>query len=422
MKNCRLKVLVLAYACNPYKGSEEGVGWGWVKAISRHHDLSVITADFHRADIEKAFSEEKELSSRLKFCYVPHKHWHYAPTKGWEFIEASCLKPIMNYAYILWQKDAFKLGTKLHNEIGFDLFHQITYVGFRFPGRLWKLDVPFVWGPIGGLENTPWRFLLDMGLYGCIYYAERNIINSLHRRFLLAPKQAFRKANGGIIAATEGIRREILRWYRQESEVICEIGPPPGVVHNYSIRRHGDVLKLAWSGLHLPRKALPLLLHSLARLPVEVVWQLNILGTGTCSEKWKRLAKKIGIYEKCSWHGQLPRADAIALVHQSHIFIITSMEDLTSTVLLEAISQGVPVVCPDHCGFSDVVNADCGIKVPVKTPQQFVSDLAIAIMNLADDEQKRRQLAKGALERIKEFSWEKKAEKVDSIYRRVVNK
>ena len=31
----RLKILISAYACNPYKGSEEGVGWGWVTAIAR---------------------------------------------------------------------------------------------------------------------------------------------------------------------------------------------------------------------------------------------------------------------------------------------------------------------------------------------------------------------------------------------------
>ena len=96
------------------------------------------------------------------------------------------------------------------------------------------------------------------------------------------------------------------------------------------------------------------------------------------------------------------------------------MKDLTSTVLLEAISQGVPVICPDHCGFSDVVTDDCGIKVSVETPRQFVYDLVTAIMHLANDETERRRLAKGALARIKDFSWEKKAEMVDSIYRKAI--
>ncbi len=411
--NRRLKVLVSAYACNPGKGSEDGVGWGWVNAIARYHDLWVITGELHRADIEKEVSGNPERYQNIRFYYVPRTRW-LKLEKVWP--------PAYLWTYRLWQRAAYRLGIKLHEEIDFDLVHLITYVGFRVPGHLWKLDVPFVWGPIGGLENMPWHYLPTLGLRGCVYYAGRNIINSLQKKFLISPKLAFRKANGGVISATEGIRREILRWYGQESEVICEIGPPPEVAHNHSIREHGDTLKLAWSGLHLPGKALPLLLHAVLGLPVEVNWQLDILGQGTCTEKWKELAKKIGIDAKCRWHGLLPRAEAISLMHKSHIFVITSLKDLTSTVLLEALSQGVPVVCPDHCGFSNVVKGNCGIKVPVKTPQQFVSDLATAIMSLAEDEERRRLLAEGALERIKDFSWEKKAEQVDSIYRRVVMK
>ena len=418
----RLKVLISAYACNPSKGSEEGVGWGWINAISTYHDLWVLTAAFHRNEIERKINENPDRYRHIHFYYVPHEPWHYRPTKGWLFIEKSWFKPFMNRAYRLWQRDAFKLAISLHNEIGFDLVHQLTYVGFRFPGHLWKLDIPFVWGPIGGLENTPWRFLPTLGMNGCLYYAGRNTTNFLHKKFLLGPKNAFRKARGGIIAATEGIRREILQWYGEDSHIICEIGPPPDIASAYSLRKPGKPLKLSWSGLHLPGKALPLLLRAVAKLPVGIDWQLDILGQGPCTQRWQREARELGIDSKCKWHDQLPRDRAIAIMHDSHIFVITSMKDLTSTVLLEALSQGVPVICPDHCGFSNVVTEDCGIKVPVETPRQFVSDLVTAIKRLANDEAERRRLAKGALARIKDFSWEKKAEVVDSIYRKAVEK
>ena len=415
-----LKILILAYACNPYKGSEEGVGWSWVNAIAEYHDLDIITAEYHREDIEHFFLEASDFVSHIRFHYVLHKPWHYKPTKGWLFIEDSFLKPIMNHAYRLWQKDAFKLAVKLHMERNFDLVHQLTYVGFRFPGELWTLDLPFVWGPIGGLENTPWRFLPTLGMNGCVYYAGRNIINSLHKRLLSGPKKAFRKACGGIIAATEGIRTEIRQWYGEDSKVICEIGPPPDVAADFSLRYPEEPLRLSWSGLHLPGKALPLLLRAMAKLPVDIKWQLDILGKGPCTRKWQRKAKKLGINSKCEWHGQLPRDRAVGIMHNSHVFVITSMKDLTSTVLLESLSQGVPVICPDHCGFSNVVTNDCGVKIPVETPAKFVSDLAAAIKKLANSEEERRRLAKGALKRIKDFSWDKKAELVDSIYRKAV--
>ena len=419
MKN-RLKILVHAYACDPFGGSEGGVGWGWVNAIARDHDLWVITADFQRSNLERAFSLSPMLRSHVKFFYVCPKPWHYKQSSNWRFIENSILKPILNLSYRSWQKDAYKLARKLHKQNHFDLIHQITYVGFRFPGHLWKLSIPFVWGPIGGLENTPWRFFSVLGASGSIYYAGRNILNSLHKRFLTGSRQAFKKAHGGIIAATEGIRKEILHWYGEESEVICEIGPPAETAEDHSLREPGEKLRISWSGLHLPGKALPLLLHALAKLPSDLDWQLDILGEGPCTNKWKSLAEKLGIIDKCHWYGWMQRDEAVGIVHGSHIFVITSLKDLTSTVLLEALSQGVPVICPDHCGFSNVVTETCGIKLPLRSLKQFEADLASAILQFADDEGRRRRLARGALQRIKDFSWEKKAAAVDAIYRRML--
>jgi hypothetical protein len=50
----RLKVLISAYACSPYKGSEPGVGWGFVAALAEHHDLWVIVEEEKfRTDIER---------------------------------------------------------------------------------------------------------------------------------------------------------------------------------------------------------------------------------------------------------------------------------------------------------------------------------------------------------------------------------
>ena len=418
----RLKVLISAYACNPYKGSEEGVGWGWVKAIAKYHDLYVITAEFHRADIEKAIAENPAALSRVRFFYVPHKPWHYAPTPGWVRIEMSCLKPLMNLAYVTWLKDAYRLGAQLHRECHFDLVHQLTYIGYRFAGHLWKLDIPFVWGPIGGFANTPWRFLPTLGVHGAVHYGGRNIINSLQKKFLRGPKRAFLKAGqaGGIIAATQDIRSQISRWYGQQSEVICEIGLPPQTADKHSKRKGGEPLRIVWSGFHYPGKGLPFLLKAVAKLPRGMNWQLSILGRGPYTGRWQRSAERLGLNGECNWLGQLPREEAISVMHQAHVLVITSIHDLTSTVLLEALSQGVPVVCPDWSGFATVVTKDCGIKVPLRTPEQFAGDLAATIMKLAQDEQERQRLAEGALLRARDYSWDEKAKKVDSIYRRAV--
>src|ERR1700728_3716617 len=122
-----MKILACAYACNPFHGSEDGVGWGWVNAIARHHEVWVLTAGYHRFDIEKALRRQSDIHGRLHFAFVEEKPWHYRPTPVWIKIENSIVKPIMNWAYRLWLRDAFMLGERLHREVGFDLTHQITY-------------------------------------------------------------------------------------------------------------------------------------------------------------------------------------------------------------------------------------------------------------------------------------------------------
>jgi len=405
----RLKVLICAYACNPTMGSEPGVGWGWVKAIARYHDLWVLTNSANQRNIEDEIARTPDAYHGVHFHYIPRKRW-----RGLERI----WPPAYLWTYHLWLREAYAVGRRLHQEIGFDLVHQLTYVTFRAPGHLWKLDVPFVWGPIGGLENTPWRLLPAMGLKGAVHFACRNVINSFHKRFLRAPKRAFRKAasRGAVIAATEGVRKEIRRWYGCESRVICEVAAPEPIAGTHSVRLPGEPLRLAWSGLHIPRKALPLLLRALARLPGEVDWCLDVLGHGPCTGRWQRLTRRLGLDGRCTWRGWLPREEAIAVMRKAHVFVITSLQDLTSTVLMEALALGLPVVCPDHCGFSDVVTAECGIAVPAKTPKQIMIGFGTAIERVWANEERRRALAEGARWRAAASGGDEKARAVNCVY------
>ena len=198
-----------------------------------------------------------------------------------------------------------------------------------------------------------------------------------------------------MIAATTGIQTELRRWYRAESAVICEVTAPESREGGPAVRGDGEPLRLAWSGQHASGKALPLLFRALKDLPADVGWRLVIYGSGPKTEDWKRLANRLGVDRGCVWVGHIPREQAIAGLADAHLFVITSLKDLTSTVLLEALSQQVPVICPDHCGFSDVVNAECGIKLPIDTPEVFVTGLGDAITGLFRDEARRRQLADG---------------------------
>ena len=397
----RLKVLVSAYACSPSRGSEYGVGWGWIEAISKYHDLWVLVGAHCKDEVEAELLLRPELRSRIRFHYLPRTRYLWAE----KFWHPAYLHTYKNQ----WQRDAYEAGKRLHERIGFDIVHQLTYVGFRVPGLLWKLDVPFVWGPIGGLEQTTWALLPALGVRGCLHYAARNLLNDLHRRLKEAPKRAFARADGGIIAATSGIQREIRRFYGHDSVVISEIGLPPGMREAPASRSPSEPLALLWCGNHLPGKALPFLLGALRLLPSGLDWRLVIVGAGPCTAKWQRIAQDYGVADRCDWLGQVPRQTV------AHALIITSVHDLTSTVLVEALANGLPVVCPDHCGFQDAITPECGIKVPAASKLQIVKGLRDAIVRL-NDEPVRYRLAQGALNRSWFYEWDRKGSLASEIY------
>ena len=410
-------VLVAAYACNPAKGSEEAVGWNWVKAIARRHRITVITAAFHEADIVSAGAPEGEVG----FVFVPQRWYHYRPTPFWRAIEGSVGKPIMNIAYALWQRDAYRVARRLTKAGTFSLVHQLTYVGFRFPGRMWKLGLPFVWGPLGGLENTPWNLLPVMGIRGAFYYAARNVINSAQRRWLRSPRRAIAAAGPGIIAATRGIGRDLKRVFGADSTVISEVVAPLHLSQQVPrARAEGEPLKIIWSGVHLPGKALNLLLEVMAGIERSVTIELHVIGDGPMRRRWARMADDLGIDGRCVWHGLVSRERALEIMSHGHVLVITSLKDLTSNVLVEGLTLGLPVICPDHCGFSDAVTDTCGIKVSCQSIAAVKSGITAAILLLERDEAARFAMAAAALERARCFSLETKGDRIDAVYRSVM--
>jgi glycosyltransferase involved in cell wall biosynthesis len=416
-----VKILAVAYACNPSKGSEAGVGWGWVNAIAVGHDVTVITADYNAPDIERHFGDSRDAaSSSLRFLYVRNRPWHYRSHGAWLKIEDSIAKPLMNLAYQNWLSYAYEEAKRELVRNSYDLVHLITYVGWRFPGKFYRLGIPFVWGPIGGMKNTPARLLPILGFKGALYYGARNLINSLQLRTLRGPRRAFRAAGDGVIAATSEIRDELWNRFKARSTVICEVGPPESVFAVPAQRSELESLRVCWSGLHLPGKALHLLLRAAARLPKEINYSIEILGDGPCNRVWRSMASRLGIGEWCHWHGWLPRDESLAIMRKSHVFVITSLKDLTSTVAVEAISLGLPIISLDHCGFADLVTAECGIKVFPGSATQIVSELAEALSTLHRNEELRRRLAQGAIRRSHAYSWQSKMEMLSQVYRRSI--
>lgn len=406
-----LKILVNAYACSPYLGSEPGMGWNFIQAISKNNKVVVITElDEFKKDIEKKQIESPELFNNLTFYYIRRVH-NNKIRKIWP--------PSYYWYYKAWQKDVYKLAKKLDLEYNFDIIHQLNMVGFREPGFLWKLNKPLVWGPIGGLEISPWKLLPSMGLYGMCFYGCRNIINLYQMHFLRRVKKCALKSHV-LISATQETKDKIKRLWGKDSIVIPEVG----LLEEFEkpeFKARGSVMKVCWSGQHTPGKSLNLFIEAISKSRNIDNLEIHIIGKGVCTNKCIKIANQLKINSKIIWHGWIQKKDAVKIISQCDLFCITSLKDITSTVLLEALSLGLPVITFDLFGFSNIVDSSCGIKIPANTKKQIIGDLANAIDFFFEHESIRQEKAINAYKRANEYDWSGKMLILDEIYNSIKN-
>jgi len=406
-----------AFAFSPARGSEPGIGWNIASRVAAYHDVTVLCCpqlgdENHRQEVEEHI-QKHGLVSGMEVRYVE------APLLSRLF-----QKPLISFAtpfyfigYAAWQRAAFAEAKRLHAARKFELAHQLTITTFREPGHLWKLGIPFVWGPVAGASNVPRKYFKLFSARDWMFYSVKNTLNSIHKRLKFRSRQAARAASHIFATTAEDHALVTERWGR-ECEFMPDTGAPDlqGSVRNYDGKRP---LRLVWSGLHAGRKALPLLLVALARLKRESAdprVSLKILGGGDQSDAWKSLAHGLGIDDVVTWTGPLPRDRALEEMRDADVFVFTSIQEGTSSVVMEALALGLPVICHDACGMALVIDETCGIKIPMDGPDVSQRAIFAAIKTLQADPPRVRSLSAGALARARELSWERKAQEIAKIY------
>ena len=76
-------ILATCYAVNPYKGSEDGMGWNFVLQIARFNNVIAITRKNNQIHIDTFMKENpNELYENIKFLYFDLPYWMRFWKKG----------------------------------------------------------------------------------------------------------------------------------------------------------------------------------------------------------------------------------------------------------------------------------------------------------------------------------------------------
>ena len=409
-----LKILINAYACSPGMGSEPGMAWNWVSNLAKFCELYIITEGEFREKIEEVVPT-LEQGKNMHFYYNPVSEeirkmcWNQG---DWRFYKY----------YREWQWKTYLMAKEICSSEHIDVLHQLNMIGFREPGYLWELskesDVPFVWGPIGGLKQFPLAYLQGAGLKMKLFNRLKNILNVWQLKHEKRVDEALKTARL-LVSSIPDSYRAIKKYKGLESIVI----PETGCFLSEDIptdRFDEKELHVMWVGKFDFRKQLPLALRAIAIANNPNI-VLDIYGGGSDEQiaSAKRVADLLGITEKVVWHGNQPNDVVMNAMHKAQVFLFTSVSEDTSTVVLEAVSNRLPVLCFDACGMAAVIDDKVGRKVALSNPAQSATDFAKLLNDLEHDRNLLKQLSENCKQRQNELSWEEKAKTMVEWYEKV---
>jgi len=424
MKKGRLRALLISHEFSPTSGSECAVGWNIITRLADYHDITVLFASGSQAspgtylDEVTRYYEQHPITTGMTIEPIDQPLF----TKITSFVNSLFYKigptglPVLYYlGYNAWHRKVFRMAKALHKAERFDVVHQVTQISFREPGYTWKLDIPFFWGPTGGIADLPMTFFKSLTFASKFIESIRYISNSYQSRCVSRIKLANRKAS---VIYTYSIEDENYFKKRATGHIkhMLDVGTILMPGNSNSKTSAENILTAVWCGHLSYRKAPALLLEALAagESTRQKVF-IKIIGSGPLERDMHNLADELGLCN-IDWIKSVKHEEVFEIMRNSDFLIHTSLREATSSVIPEALSVGLPVICHDANGMKLAVTDDCGIKVPLLSPRDSVIGFHEAIKRLIDDRTHLLNLKNGAKNRAAELTWDKMAQDIADDY------
>ena len=393
-----MKVLLSLAACSPTKGSEPQVGWVWLLAVAAEHDVILLCSDYDFPEL-KAAQQAGMLSTSVELVPCGQPIWSYSKNR---FIAR--LQTWKRFAE--FNRHSTATARKILEKHHIDLIHQVTIETWRTGCPLISLNKPFVWGPIGGAEIFPIRYLTCLTPSSLFLETGRAIsgwlssLNSLTRRTACEAS--------AIIVTNENTATKLKKLGRHRPIIRC---PNLLDAHRYerirelasSRTRNPGLLRIFCGGTLEGRKGFVLALRAVSRLKEsQIPFHFTFGGHGPDSQRAQRLAESLGLKKQVSFAPNLSGDEYLAHLVNSDVFLFPSLRDNSPMTLVEAMAaECLPIVLKAN-GPGETVTPQSGIVLDLSTPKETVEGLASALGKCWNELDWATQTAASAALRVKD--------------------
>lgn len=400
------KILVSAYGCEPFRGSEAGVGWNWILQMARHNEMYVIARKNDKNKIEDNIPKE----------YKNVLHFYYYDTHPVLMKLKKREKGLYLY-YWLWQIGIIPLVKKIIKKEHPDYTMHLTFGSLWMPTFLPFFKVPFIWGPLGGADGVPKAYLKELPFKQRVVQSMRYI---LIKTAPINPLVYFpSKAAVAIIGRTQNNVEAIPQRYRKKCHVILETAMENGNLLNErkSIQEKGCV-EIISTGRLVPFKNIRMAIEVLKRIRDDgYSFHYTIVGKGSEKKQIEEMVKNYHLAENIKLVGEVPRETVMEYLKMADMYLFPSLREGGSWALMEAMAAELPVVCFDWTGTGVITDDLCANRIKPTSMKQDVDCFADAVEDLINNPEKRVAYGVHARERILNvYNWDTKGRFMDKLF------
>lgn len=394
-------VLISAYACCPGRGSEPGYGWNYLlQYAGTFQKVILVTSRQDHVAVSDKLREMGITNVTMKVATLRFglDRLHYIPVGG------------IHIHYLLWLQQAFSVINSLTEEI--DFAHHVTFGSLQFGSPLYRLKCPFVFGPVGGGQRTNRIFYPMMSRKARLFETIRNGVSYLFYRFNPFFKGTIRHAS--LIYCVNVETRDEARRFLPQTEhhrirMMLDTSLDDRFLADPVIReKTGTRFSALWVGRLLPRKGVEILLNT-AKLLKDENFELIMVGDGPLKEKTLAFIRDHQLEDTIKFLGWVDQRNIRQYYRSADIMLFLSYRDSSGTQIMEAFSQGVPVVSFDQFGASLMINEEVGVKVRLGEDLDALQErTADSIRELIHHPDRVRTMSGNALAFASRFTWENK--------------
>lgn len=412
MGKSKLRVLLSAYACEPGKGSEPGVGWNLARELSSRVCLWVLTRANNRVAIE---SSGEAWIGRVQWIYWDPPKWLTFWKKGGRGVQLF---------YILWQMGIRGPVRRIVKAEDIDLIHHLTFGKYWVPSGLASLKVPFVFGPVGGGETAPPGLSARNSLCGSVAEHAKACARAFIARF--PPTRRLLHNAAWTFAATTQTENALLAAGVTRLSVLPQSGISsgdfiPAPYAEMAPAGSSRPLRLITASRLIHWKAVDLAIEAVASLPAGVTVHLCILQDGPEMERLRKLVEKLGVSDRVEFRGKLSSlAEVHSLISEADALVHPALHEAFGQACIEALALGTPVICLDWAGPGMIVDKGSGFAITPGDRPETIRRIAEVIQLLHRERSEGKCRSAACVARaFDSFQWDQIAEQIVDRYARI---